>query len=264
MGVVPPPPLPREHGAWTMLIIPMLLGLAAGGARVGCAWLVPPATVFVFLAHHAIVPWAQRARERKTSPPGYAVRRLGWGAAYLGLALFVFAGAVHAAPPAARGPFLTIAGIAAVLAAVYAVACVLGRGRSIGPETLGLAGVSLSAPMMVAVAGRPLDRTLLGAAALALGYFLSSVAYLRAYETLRVNRQSAIRSCVAAHIALTAALVALDFYGALPRLWWIAFVPVIARTVWGLARPPANVRQVGLREAWVAASFTLLAYAALI
>jgi len=247
-----------------MLVMPMWLGLAAGGLRSGAAWLVPPAAVLVFLAHHAIVPWAQRWLEKKPSPPGYAARRLVWGAVYLAVAVLVFAGAVLAAPPAARGPFLTVACIASVLAAVYAVACVLGRGRSIGPETLGLAGVSFCAPMMAAAAGRPLDRTLLGASALALGYFLSSVAYVRAYETLRVNRQGAIRSCVAAHVALAAALSALATYGALPRLWWAAFVPVIARTVWGLAAPPANVRQVGLREALVAATFTLLACLALI
>jgi riboflavin transporter FmnP len=104
---------------------------------------------------------------------------------------------------------------------------------------------------------------LFGAAALALGYFLSSVAYVRAYETLRANRQRAIRSCVAAHVALAAALWVLAAYGALPRWWWAAFVPVIARTVWGLAVPPGNVRQVGLREAWVAGTFTLIACLAL-
>jgi hypothetical protein len=96
-----------------------------------------------------------------------------------------------------------------------------------------------------------------------LGYFLSSVAYVRAYERLRANRQGAIRSCVATHVALAAAFSALAVYGALPRWWWAAFIPVIARTVWGLAAPPRNVREVGLREAWVAAAFTLLACLAL-
>lgn len=242
-----------------MLVIPMLLGLAEGGVRSGAAWLVPPAAVLVFLAHHAIVPWAQRSLEKKPSPPGYAARRLVWGATYLALAVFVFAGAVLAARPAARGPFLTIAGIASVLAAVYAVACVLGRGRSIGPETLGLAGVSLSAPMMAAAAGQPLDRSIFGAAALALGYFLSSVSYVRAYEKLRANRHGAILSCIAAHVALAAALLALAACGAFRLWWWAAFVPVVARTVWGLAVPPSNVRQVGLREAWVALCFTAIA-----
>ena len=85
-----------------MLAIPMLLGLAAGGARSDAAWLVPPATVLVFLAHHAIVPWAQRVRERKPSPLGYAARRLGWGAVYLAGGALVFACAMLLAPPDAN------------------------------------------------------------------------------------------------------------------------------------------------------------------
>lgn len=43
VGLLSPPPLAREHGAWTMLAIPMVLGRAAGGLRSGAAWFVPPA-----------------------------------------------------------------------------------------------------------------------------------------------------------------------------------------------------------------------------
>jgi len=246
-----------------MLAIPMILGLATGGARSGAPWLVPPATMLVFLAHHAIVPWAQRTLERKPSPPGYTVRRVVWGGGYLAAATLVFACAVLAAAPAARGFFLAIAGAAAALAVVYAMAAILGHGRSIVVEVLGMAGMSLSAPMMAAAAGLPLDRSFFGAAALVLGYFLSSLAFVRAYERLRKERAAAIRACVIAHVAVAVALAAAAFYGALPRWWWIAFVPVVARTVWGLALPPGNIRQVGLREAWVALSFSAIAAAIL-
>ena len=92
--------------------------------------------------------WVQRARDGKPSPPGYAARRLVWGAAYLLVSALVFARAVAAAATAARGPLLAIAGAAAVLAVVYAVAAGAGRGRSIVAEVLGMAGLSLSAPMM--------------------------------------------------------------------------------------------------------------------
>ena len=261
MAFPAPPPLPREHGAWTMLAIPMLLGLAEGGARAGAAWLVPPATVLVFLAHHAIVPWAQRARERKPSPPRYAARRLVWGAAHLTLAVLVFACAVLVARPVARGPFLAIASLASALAAVYAVAAVWGHARSIGFEALGLAGVSLSAPMMAAAAGRPPGRSLFGAAALVFGYFLSSIAYVRAQERVRNERPAAIRACVVAHLALAAMLVAAASFGALPPWWWLAFVPVVVRTAWGLAAPPPNLRALGMREIWIAVTFTAMAAA---
>jgi hypothetical protein len=48
-------------------------------------------------------------------------------------------------------------------------------------------------------------------------------------------------------------------YGWLSPWWFLAFAPVVARTVWGLASPPRNLRQVGLREIWVAVSFTVIA-----
>ena len=246
-----------------MLIIPMVLGLAAEGARSGAAWLVPPAIVLAFLAHHAIVPWALRAREGKPPIPGYAARRIGWGAAYLGAASIAFASAVLAADTAARGTLLSIAAASAALAIVYAVASVLGHGRSLVPEIVGLAGVALNGPMVAAAAGPVVDRASVGIAALALAYFLSSVAYVRAYDNIRTRRVAAIGGCVLAHLAIAAGLVAAAGAGAFPRWWWIAFVPVIVRTVSGLARPAGNLRQLGLREAWVAASFTLLASAVL-
>lgn len=246
-----------------MLAIPTLLGGVEGGAYSSAACLVPVATLLVFLAHHAIVPWAQRMRGRKPSPPGYAARRLVWGAVYLAGASITFASAVLAAMPAAREPLLVIAGVAAALAGVYALAAVVGRGRSIPAEVLGMAGVSLCGTMMIAAAGRPLDRALFGSATLALGYFLSSLAFVRAYERMREERKAAVLTCVVLHVALAAGLVTAAAGGALPPLWWIAFVPVAARTAWGLARPPENLRQLGLREIGVALSFTLLGCAAL-
>jgi len=214
-----------------MLVIPMLFGFAAGGWRSVASWLVPLATVLVFLAHHAIVPWAQRARERKASPQGYAVRRVVWGAGYLAAATLVFAYAVRAANPGARASFVAVASVAALLAAVYALAATWGHARSIVFEVLGMTGVSLTAPMMAAAAGSAIDRSLFATSALALAYFLSSLSYVRAYEGLRTNRAIAIRGCVLVHVALATALATGAAFGALPPWWWIAFAPVAARTV---------------------------------
>jgi hypothetical protein len=246
-----------------MLAIPTVLGGVECGARSGAAWLVPAATLLGFLAHHAIVPWAQRVSDRKPSPPGYAARRLLWGVAYLAGALIVFSFALVATVAEARRPLLAIAGVASFFAAVYAVAAVFGRGRSIAAEVVGMAGVSLSGPMMAAAGGRPPDGPLFAAAVLAMGYFLSSLAFVRAYERMREGRAAAVSACVVVHGALAAGLIAAAVGGLLPRGWWVAFVPVAARTAWGLARPPGNLRQLGLREVAVALSFALLAGAAL-
>lgn len=239
-----------------MLTIPMILGLGAGGWSAPAAWLIPPATVLVFLAHYAIVPWAQRAREGKAMPPGYAARRIVWAALDLAGSGICFAGAVLVAGSDARPALLAIAGAAAVLAGVYAGAAVFGSGRAIVAEMLGMAGMSLTAPMMAAAAGRPLSRALFGSAAMALGYFLSSVAFVRSYDGLKGDRPRAMARCVAAHVAIAAGLLGAARAGILPDFWWAAFVPVVARTAWGLASPPTNLRALGLRELWVALAFT--------
>ena len=187
------------------------------------------------------------------------MRRLAWGAAYLAAAVVAFASAVLAAPGAARAPLLEVAGLAGALAAVYAIAGVFGRGRSIVAEALGLAGLSLTAPMMAAAAGRPLDRSLFCASVLAVGYFFSSVAFVRSYERLQEDRLAGMRACVLAHVAIALVLVLASAVFPTPRWWWLAYVPVAARTMWGLARPPGNLRQLGLRELWVAIAFTAIA-----
>jgi hypothetical protein len=51
-----PPPLPREHGAWAMLAIPLLVGLSASGRPVVSAVLILPAMLLLFLARYAALP----------------------------------------------------------------------------------------------------------------------------------------------------------------------------------------------------------------
>jgi len=81
-----------------MLAVPLLFGMALGGVRSAAAWLVPPASVLAFLAHYALVPVLQRARERKAMPPDWRRRRLSWGPAYLAGAGGFFSAVVALAP----------------------------------------------------------------------------------------------------------------------------------------------------------------------
>lgn len=251
-----PPALPREHGAWVMLTIPMVLGLAVGAWRSLPAWLISPAAALVFLAHHALVPWLQRVREGKFLPAGYAARRLLWGSIYLATATALFGAAVALAGAAARPAVLALAGSSAALAAVYVAASIFGEGRFLVAEMLGMAGMALTAPMLTAAAGYDVSPELFGGAAMALGYYFSSLAYVRAY-----GRDAALGKCVAAHAAIAVGLVACAGVGVLSQWWWIAFAPVLARTALGLWRPPADLRALGMREIPVALAFTALACA---
>jgi hypothetical protein len=60
---------------------------------------------------------------------------------------------------------------------------------------------------------------------------------------------------------IAAAIAQLAIGSFLPLPVAAAFLPVFARTAWGLAAPPANLRTLGWREAGVSAAFTAIAAA---
>jgi hypothetical protein len=243
-----------------MLALPLVLGFSLTGARPAAPWWVVPSSVLAFLAHYALVPAIQRARERKGMPADWLRRRLVWGTVYLAGAGIAFAAVVALAPASARPGVLAVGGAGALAAGIFAAASSSGSGRALWSEIVGMTGTALAAPMMAAAAGRPLDRVAFGAAAMALGYFLSTLAFVRSYEGLVRARRAAVRRCLAAHAAIGGALLVAAVFEALPRAWWLAYLPVALRTAVGLARPPANLRALGLREVWVALSFAALAF----
>jgi len=240
-----PPPLPREHGAWVMLLMPLWFGSVLAGARLSAAWLLPPAVVLVFLAYYAIVPWARR--------------RLFWASLYFVVATALFAAVVIFTPTVNRNWILFVCGIAVLCGAAFTAASGARAGRLIGVELMGMLAMSLSAPMMVLAARIPADMRLAGAPALAFAYSASTLFYVRAYRSLGRGRVVAVVGCIVAHFVILGGIALLCLAGWLSPWAMAAFVPVLARTAWGLARPPRNLRAVGMREIWVALSFSLLA-----
>lgn len=259
-----PPRIPREHGAWVMLAIPLILGVVLTGPRPCVAWWIAPAAVFVFLAHESLVPVAQRRLAERPCPLKWTRSRLVWGGLYLGASAGALALAVLGAPVGSRSTLLALAGAAGFAGAVYAVASVFGHRRDLWVELVGMGALALSAPMMAAAAGTWHHVRPLAAAALAFAYFVSALAFVRSYDRRLRNLRKAVTGCLVVHAGLVAGLVGLWLAGVLPALGLLAFAPVLGRTVWGIVRPPAGVVGLGFREAWVAGGFTMLALVALI
>lgn len=254
-----PPPLPREHGAWVIFALPLVLGTGLAGALSPAAWLVAAAALLAFLSHHALLPLLQRRLGSKQAPAGWSRSRTAWGSVYLGGALAAFLAAAALTPPTHRPGLLVLSTFAAAGAAVYSGAALLGFGRRAAVELIGMAALSLSAPMMALAAGRPVESRLAAASALAFAYSASALAFVRAYTRLERNRFAAVAGCVAAHVVLIGGLILMARGGWFPTWLFAALVPLVARTAWGLARPPRSLRQLGLREIWVALSFTVVA-----
>lgn len=257
--MIVPPPLPREHGAWVMLALPLLLGLSLGGGH-RAAWGVPVAAVLAFLAHYAFVPVIQRGRAGKPGPAEWARARWTWGGLYLVGASLAFAATLLLS--ASPRTVVNLALVSGACAAVYFAAAALGSGRAIVSELVGMAGMALSAPLIAAAAGR-LDHRAWTAAAVAYAYFVSSVAFVRAYGALREDRAGATARCLLAHAGVALFLGVLAATGRVAAWPLLAMLPPLGRTVRGLVRPPRNLRVLGMQELGVAVALAVICIVAL-
>jgi hypothetical protein len=242
-----------------MLLLPLILGTGLAGMRPSGAWLVPPAVVLVFLAHCALVPVAQRLLKGKPAEPEWLCPRMAWVLAYLVGAALAFGAAFSTTPLPNRPWLLAVSAGAALGGALYTSASCAGAARRVVPELVGMAAMSLSAPIMALAAGGPVDERLPAASLMAFAYSASMLAFVRAYGRLERAGRAAVLGCVAAHVVLFGGLALAATAGWLSPCWVVAFAPVAARTAWGLTRPARNLRQLGRREIWVASSFTLIA-----
>jgi hypothetical protein len=149
-----------------------------------------------------------------------------------------------------------------VLGGAQTILALAGRGRTIAAEMLGMAGLACPAPLVVAVSGRPLDGRAAGGGILALLFFASSLAYVRAWRAREAgSRESWWRPCLAAHLGLAVLAAGIGLAGWVPARTLVALLPVAARTAAGFRWPPRDVRVLGGLEAGVALLFTLLAAA---
>ena len=256
-----PPPLPYEHGAWAMLLIPLVLGLAAAWPPATAAWSLVPAMGLLILSRSAAVSAASRLIDGKKGPEGFIGRRVLWSLLYTGVAALLVVLAWRLAPPEARGRLLAAAACTLLLGGLHTGLTLADRDRTIPGLIIGMAGLASGAPLMVAAAGRPLDRHAIGAGMVALLYFATSLAYLKAVRRVWKGDRAPLRRCVVAHAAVATALATLVASAFITPLLAAAFVPVFARTAWGLRRPPSSLRILGWREVGVAALFTLTAIA---
>ena len=136
--------LPREHGAWGQLAMPLLAGLGVARPTLPAA-LLAAATILAFLAHE---PWLvaighRGVKARITDGPRALRTLLGLGAA----AAVTGATGIWLAPPAARLAALLPAG----LASVVVVLVLLERERTI-PGELAVSSALSSAGALVSLA----------------------------------------------------------------------------------------------------------------
>lgn len=258
-----PPPLPHEHGAWVMLAITAAFGLAGSPAPGSGAWVALPGLLLVFFSRYAALPMLVRFTQGKPSPRSFLVRRIGWGCAYLALAAAFLGWALALAPIHSRGAALAAAAVLLGLGAAHAVLGLVGRDREAWAEILGVAGLAAGASFVAACGGLDRRASVLAPGLLALAYFASSVAFVRAFRAPAPRLRQARAASLAAHLVIAAALAAAAACGLLPSWAALAFVVVLARALWAVAAPPPSLRALGMRELAVAVLFLVLGVAGL-
>jgi hypothetical protein len=215
----------------------------------------------LFMSRYAAVAAATRLVDGRKTPEGFIARRALWSAIYIGAGAALFALAWRLAPQGARRGAVAAAAVTLVFGVLHTALVFAGRDRTVPGEMLGMAGLASGATLVMTMAGLPLDRRSVGAGMLALLYFASSLAYVRAIRGLWKGDPTQRRRCAIAHVVIATAAAQLAAGAFIPLLGAAAFLPVLVRTAWGLIAPPANLRALGWREVGVSVAFALVAIA---
>lgn len=167
------PPIPREHGAWAVLFVPIIVGAAVTGHVTIHHLLLALSALLAFLS---TVPLHALLRHRFVAPqPANRVQPAAvWGTAYL-------AGACFALVPLLLNGFLLLPGMAAIGAGAFAANFLLTRAqpKTVFSDLLAVAGLCLGAPASYYVATGYMDRTAVVLWLLHVLFFGCSVFYVQ-------------------------------------------------------------------------------------
>ncbi len=249
--------LPKEHGAWAMLYVPLAIGmLAAEGERRPVLWL-SLAVTFLFLARESVLAWWRARRRGREARSARTLMLL-----YLGLALTFGAPLLLEYRLFGMIP-LAIGALGLLL--VNAEQAARLEDRTILGELLAIFGLTMTAPAAHYVIQRewePMAWGLWGASAL---YFASSVFYIKlrmqAAHGRPERREQMRRQCAIYHAFLIAALFGLALTHRMGVFLALAFAPALGRALRHILRPAerVNLRRVGLVEIFNALVFLIFA-----
>ncbi len=244
--------LPVEHGGWSFLVEPLILGLVVAPSLAG-AYLAAGA-VAAFLARHPFKLVAlDRRREMRYPRTGLAER---FFAAYTTIAASSFILALWLGGASILMP-LAVAAPLALLALWHDLQ---GRGREALPEVAGALGLGASATAVI-LAGGGLPATAWLAWALGALRAATAILYVRARVRVdrgvdRQTRAAFARPVMVAHAgALVIALVAVSAAWLAP-IAAAAFLLLLFRAVHGLAPgcAPIRAQTLGIQEVLVGAA----------
>jgi len=243
--------LPAEHGGWSFLLEPILLGWLVAFSAVGLWYGI--GMFFAFMTRHPLkLALSDRRKALRLARTSYAERfALGYGviaAVAFGLALLT----------GGLTPLLPLL-IALPLFALQAYWDATGQSRELltelsGPATLAVIALSIT----LAGGWSPLPAFALWV--LIVARALPSIWYVRARLRLERDKPFSARAVYAAHgVALLVMLLPLSA-GLIPLTGWLALGLLTGRAVYGLSRwrKPSPPKVIGVQEVLFGVAFVIL------
>ncbi|MFU8839568.1 MAG: YwiC-like family protein [Nitriliruptoraceae bacterium] len=216
--------VPDQHGAWAMLVVPVLAGI----------WLVGPASVHLalgafwfvgYLAFYALGRWLRSRRKRRELLPLLVYGAL---AAPLGIMTLLLA------PHLVRWVPVYLP-----LLAVSTLLMLRRQERSLGNDVVTVLAAGLMAPVVVDAAGGSLGAATWVATGALTAYFLGTVPYVKTMIRER-GRAAYVRGSVGYHLVGTVGAAVLAATGW--QSWWLVAVWVLL-TARAVAGPMGNARR---------------------
>lgn len=248
--------VPTEHGAWSWLLVPWLVGAVVGAASPSDAPLAGLALLLTlvgglsaYMIRQPATAWLRirQGRGRQADRPLAA----GWAAGFSLLSLLCLLGLLLLGRTALLGlavPFLAI-----LLA--YLLAARSGRAamRSLWMELAGAVGLALTAPAAyIAASGQLTPVTLALWALLALQNAMG-VLYVRLRLADSKQRDGNRSLTLWGHVAAFAAVLATGVLGWTPLLAAVPFAGFLVRALWAVrqVRPVPDIKRFGFTEVGV-------------
>lgn len=256
------PPLPREHGAWAMLLIPLVVGLTIAGSWGSEGPLFLGACLALYAARQPLTMLAKGSNDNGASRGG---RPLTWLAVYLVLAL---AFGVPLLYPLGRWLLLPWASVFAAFTAFHLFLRRQHLDRTPAGEFITTAGLALTAPGAYLVA-RGFEPTAVYLWVLTTLYSGASVFYVRMKMRHRALRRPAAsfgervvlgKANIVYGSLLVVVVAILASLRQAPPLAPLAFLPLLVKVCLGVLTggPQVDIKKVGWTEVVHSISFTIL------
>ena len=233
--------MPAEHGGWSFIGAPILLGLLVAPSWIGA--MVATAGLLMFLSRQPLKTGAKDLLQKKRYPrTDWA---LGIGGAELAVALLLLGLSIAYSPRPLLPPIAVFLGVAAI----QFVYDSLGKGRNTLPEIVGASAAGIIATIIAIAGGSSIPLAWLLAGILSL-HCAVAIVYVGARLDLAHKRPTSI---LAVWLVALAATAIVAFFVSSSLFSWpllATFTLLAARAVWGVSRFRKEIKPhfIGIQE----------------